>query len=416
MTSTPPRSKRLWVALWVFFAIVTLGFSQRQGDLIVVGIEGAPREALTLASSLEEELAGSDSPSTTPTLATARPSSSPTLTPTLGNQYRSRAQRVEASVNCTFGVGGAWRKFKQLPLTGALRPESIPPYFQCMNSRSSMNETNKPGLWYGWVPASGCAPILSLKGECQNVTANITCKLDVERVCTALKGRNILLLGDSTMQETKLSIQLQFSEGIPLPKSLSLSPAAPGTPYCDGINGVAKVTLTYTRSDHLLIDNAENVRTRKKDPHFLGFPFTHQLTNNSIVFMNRGVHFAPTQVLVPSLRTSLQYISKAVPHAVLVYQLTPIPVHPSFFQDLPTESVMPVTVLNKTWGWENISAQNVIVRELLRVEFPEIIVISPEHFMSFRADNRKDPVHSCLPGPFDWLPVMFGHTIIEALQ
>ena len=53
------------------------------------------------------------------------------------------------------------------------------------------------------------------------------------------------------------------------------------------------------------------------------------------------------------------------------------------------------------------------VREWLIQNYPEVTKISHEYMLSLRSDNRRDAVHSCVPGWGDWVVMQLLHIVMK---
>ena len=320
--------------------------------------------------------------------------------------YRSKiARETETEIRCSFGKSGRWIKFNHRPLNSTLRRDIV------LHQKCPSFEEPSPGIWYGWVPPKTC-PIKSVN-ECRNPQSD-RCVFQAVKVCKAMKGRDMLMLGDSTVFTSHDSLILLMSEMRPVKPILNLRvpfiPDKPANGLCKPYHSHSK--MRYVRNDHLVYTSEDLAAIRLKN-NAMAYPFTQYLANDSFIFMNRGVHFEPTNSVISALRKLLGYLRLVVPFAVIIYQHTPIPVHQSLHSKIPAETPIPLRIEVDWYGWQNISQQNIDVEKFLMSEFPEVTNISPEYMLSFRGDNRKDPVHGCIPGWADWLTAQIAHTIIK---
>jgi hypothetical protein len=145
-----------------------------------------------------------------------------------------------------------------------------------------------------------------------------------------------------------------------------------------------------------------------------------EVTNNTIVFLNRGAHFQETAKLVFQVRLVLGHLSRNFPGALLFYRATNLPIPLANFTSEPSRDPFPVDVLAKypesreTHGWRHFHEQNEAVKKLVRNEFPQVIYLDIEYMTRFRTDSNRDPLHACVPGVTSMWWTLFSHALINA--
>jgi hypothetical protein len=149
----------------------------------------------------------------------------------------------------------------------------------------------------------------------------------------------------------------------------------------------------------------------------------HDVTNSSIVFLNRGAHFqANTSRILSQLRVVFTYLQVHIPGALVFYRATNIPVPTDQFTNEPSKAPLSLeALLNATgsnsllhsYGWLHFSEQNAQVRRLVREEFPHVVYLDIEYLSRFRTDSNRDALHSCVPGVTSTWWALFTHALMR---
>jgi hypothetical protein len=113
--------------------------------------------------------------------------------------FPNRTRAVEASFNSTrvhqnldcITEFGKWMRFKRRPVIANFGVERD---HKCgIPNETFALQQGQIGSWFAWVPPPSC-PWVSLSDGCQNGT---DCEFDRRGFCRALRGRKLLLVGDS---------------------------------------------------------------------------------------------------------------------------------------------------------------------------------------------------------------------------
>lgn len=320
------------------------------------------------------------------------------------NERKLIGRAVEADLRCLSGPGGRWERFRSRPLQGTYRPDSTDNHI-CQPV--VFNESTKPGLWYTWQTPQLC-PFLSIQ-QCANPEVD-KCDFDIRALCEAIHGRELVFIGDSTLFTSHNILTLLMLRDQPLPYFVDQFKNCPAYKLCGNFS--QPTTTRYVRNDHLVFTEEDILSARRK-ANVYAFPFMHLVTNNSILILNRGAHFEPTDLVIPALRKLFLFLREYAPGAVLLYQHTPLPVHSDLLAQVPAAKPISVKIENEAWGWQHFSRQNQDVQRFLHQEFPEVMNVNPQYMISFRVDNRLDQVHSCVPGFGEWIVALLSHAIIK---
>jgi len=271
-------------------------------------------------------------------------------------------------------------------------------------------------------------------------------------MCRLAKGRHIMLLGDSMQEELFLT---WFSGGLAyavIPEDRasdevlikSLKARLYGTcdgscPYnkrgpCEGPfeipcgDGVPSYTISFTKVLHLAPLSSSG------DEH----PWMSRLVslNVSLLLVNSGAHYLPTEPLLKNLNEFLQHVYRHLPDISIIYRNTPSG-HPNcenHVHDIPLSPLsplinnsVPVVIASQSntntntydnvtfhpeYKWEEILAQNTDVHSFLAQNYPQVLYLDVVTSTMLRHDSHPsgdDCLHYCLAGPVDsWLVLHYN--------
>lgn len=322
------------------------------------------------------------------------------------------ARNTERELHCTFGQYGTsnpnvsnWVRFNSsAPLLPY--PKIKPSYFACPQRCDTS---------IGWKAPKQC-PIRGLKGQCQDTkSAEHGCELSLYALCEAMQGRELLFFGDSTTERIYWTFLLQLA------RQLNITATRHKTVLCHKFSPHPDFHVTYKRNDFLLIEREDITRAKKRTavtrPYRADkyYEFKHDLRNDSVIFLNRGLHFENNDFVLPELKNLFSYLQVNFPQAALFYWFSPMPVHPELYSNKPSSSYLPPmpSKNHDLYDWLNLEPQNHEIAGLLSKSFPQVVQIDLIHMTKFRGDCRGDALHSCIPGFADWQSMHFVHAVIK---
>ena len=290
---------------------------------------------------------------------------------------------------------GKWVKMKHRPLISNGADNIAGWHTGCFFAKGDP----MPPAQYAWIPP---CPFRSL-GPCRDPEKD-ECALDVERMCEIMGGRDLLLVGDST-QFTLHNILLS-----------KLTPAQPE--FHEHMHACPSYVfqcrtpfrLRFVRNDHLAWRQVDFDRLWPVHTLNNMRPWMHFVDKNTVVFMNRGSHPAPTVEVVATLRDTLSELQRR--GARVVYRNTAIPMAMALRTDEPRNATPPLVIEHDYWGWDLIVEQNKVVPAMLATEFPWVTLIDVAYMSGFRTDSHIDPVHYCHPGAADWYWPLFFDSLL----
>ena len=304
---------------------------------------------------------------------------------------------------------------------------------------------------YSWFvpPAAGCAPYHAF---------------DRRDFCVLLRGRDVLLIGDSLTHQFSNSFWNMAGARLPLdrrprdwPDSISFPYRMPISwpPYaiCEDLLAPSRVTtlLNWARGDLLLKDNMSHrsishycglkdidmnsssltslsLIPGSKCPHFNVTPgsardriwgvdeFVGEFARSvglapGLIILNAGAHFQEDGVLIPQVRAALAVVVATHPSATVVWRNTP-PGHAGC-----GNMTVPLTEPQRgtlPFHWGEFARQNALIER----EFPSVIYLDVASSTALRGDfhlssfdappSDRDCVHYMQPGPQDeWVRALY---------
>jgi len=134
-------------------------------------------------------------------------------------------------------------------------------------------------------------------------------------------------------------------------------------------------------------------------------PWLHLVTDNSLVVLNRGAHWAPVADVVANLSTAFAAVRARAPRAGVVFRNTPqghdLAILDGSRAARPLAARQDTSALPAAWHYEDFGAMNARVEELVKADAraTAVVWVDVETSTSLRADHHRDALHYCIPGP-----------------
>lgn len=269
--------------------------------------------------------------------------------------------------------------------------------------------------------------------------------LDRARFCRALRGRPLLLVGDSTTFTTH-DVLLGALLDAPYPAGAAAlghsqfdsCPADSGGHAICGLEAEAtedlpaghpsKVlpsSLLFVRNDYLRLNVAQEREGPQSGwgPGGLLYPWVHLLQSNAVLLLNRGAHFVETETVLRDLEETLAYVRERAPGALVVFRNTVGGVENITAERLPlaTRRAYASGGFAEAYAWDHFADQNLAVRELfnsLREPGGEsgLIYLDVDSSTALRPDRHIDYLHCCIPGPQDHWVLLLQEILEKASE
>ena len=190
---------------------------------------------------------------------------------------------------------------------------------------------------------------------------------------------------------------------------------------------VHPATLRYVRNDNV------SLVTPAGATQFYG-AWTHLVTNNTLLILNRGAHVVPDDSVVLQTRQLRAWLATHAAGAGVIRratvrghmegtQLSPdanaalLPLAPNATREYPASSMFV-----REWHWDAFPRQNALVEAEINAAtrrfeasdgagggFPGVVFLDVDASTGLRPDHHRDGIHYCIPGPLDhWLPLLQG--------
>ena len=261
----------------------------------------------------------------------------------------------------------------------------------------------EPGLHWAWVLDSAARTNRSgtsggRGGGCAQLP-----RWTRRSFCSVLRGRGVLLVGDSlnrAMHMTLLDLAQQPPQ-LPQVRNEERSRRKGVGSLCRG-NGVNKpcsghvicrgsghtpAPLRYRRSDQLRTDVTALRRIERDnviEEPWLGYASSGEF---EIIILNRGAHAARDDAYLAGWRDALAAVRAAAPRALLIARNTP-PGHLNCaYAKAPLASPPPSAGL--PYGWESFNRQNALLRRLLSEEFEGVLLLDVATATALRPDMHR---------------------------
>lgn len=266
-----------------------------------------------------------------------------------------------------------------------------------------------PALNYTWISPTYNREVKNTRGS----------------LCHTIRGRNILIVGDSMNKQFYLSLLfmvdrqfVQFFE-------------SPGDRWC-AIVGTCNISdssyrvhcpnpahdfnVTFARRVQLVDPIIPHEGARAIDDAWL--PSIRSL-NTSILLLNSGAWYMRAKQFLPFLRTTFEYLRANHSDLTIIWRDTPYShaEHNHLFSSLPLLRPRPFvkTQTVALYNWMEINAQGADIRLMITKEFPEIAYMTLLPMTAVRVDSHYDATHYCLPSVLNEWVLAFAEvlTIID---
>lgn len=286
--------------------------------------------------------------------------------------------------------------------------------FHWSAEQPACNPARRPGVDFAWKVNRGATCALSWKPWSRRT------------FCGALRGRSLLVVGDSLHAEFHDTVASAMQDE-------HFSCFRPGT-KCNGhvicndaSSGKMPARFRYVRDNYFVLSNNAKLNAdtsidwtkaearaalKRAGPS----AWVDALASTDILLVNRGAHYVSDELLVPQLTVSLSYVREVHPRITIIYRTTPpghkdcakFPVPWSSRSQRQDATVQSAAALPYHWG--QFTHQNALTRQLLDDRFPGVILMDADAYMALRPDSHVRPagnadcLHYCVPGPIDtWL-------------
>ena len=316
-------------------------------------------------------------------------------------------------------VNGSWKLSSTFPIPLSYRPQIIDVDREGWFSKKNCTKARVfPGQLYVWQPRG------------QPTQRNLT----REKMCRVIRGRHILLVGDSIMDQffiTLLQSMWPWPNGMPVRDFMQKygtgpdrgifadgktahdiigghHPYVPGfyIPCPDGGHSQSHFRLSFIRNYYLSLTRKANRSNGTGVVQQPWVPFLEQ-HRNSIVILNRGAHYVDDGPFAAELRDTFVYLRKHHADALIIYRDTPIG-HPEpykYQQALPLSTPLdssryPLNMWQK-YHYNSFDRQNLLARQIIAEAHPLAVYMSVAASTNLRRDSHCDELHYCIPGPID---------------
>lgn len=278
----------------------------------------------------------------------------------------------------------------------------------------------EPSLWFAWEPTAAAAA----RG-CPAVAR----EWSRAAFCAALRGRDILLVGDSltfTLHDTLLSALLDA--GAPALREHVQWDECPTHALCEaeaaaaaaaGSATVRTASMRFIRNDHATVAPSGANEARNEQM------WTGALTPNTLLVVNRGAHYVPDDRLEAGVRETLAWVAAHAPRGMGAIWRNTVPGHElgdflyegnfsRFRTPLRERLVYAPDAAAAKYNWNSFPRQNSLVERLVAEAAaaapdgaPAWLFLDVENSTVLRADRHRDGLHYCVPGPTDaWVRLL----------
>ena len=267
---------------------------------------------------------------------------------------------------------------------------------ECLSSNA-----NK-GNWYTWEPGDN------------EVLEN----WDSSTFCMMMNGRTLLFAGDSLQSQFFFSFvatALSSTENMNLSAATVMRNIETCRNLCEWTpHGSCEHPITINCGDQLPPYYILYSRTNFLDPYINTKDSTHWLEliethNVSLLFLNTGAHYQSDESLLQNINNSMQLIFQRPHHPVGVIYRNTFHGHDHcdrFISSSPLSSGAHYHLMDEqlrnhpNYGWQHFDRQNHMVREFLRMYYPQVGYLDVATSTNLRIDShvsKEDCYHYCLP-------------------
>jgi len=253
-----------------------------------------------------------------------------------------------------------------------------------------------------------------------------TFKYTREYVCRVVRGRNILIVGDSINNQLFLTaIQILGSlnliarsvdvdrlhsysnlrggigEGFPIPFNIS----------CTHNN----FTISYIRTYFLSTKNDKSFSKLNKnltgivDKPALWINELHK-QKISLLLINRGSHYSWDRYMLSDLNDVFNLLRQKFRHVTVMFRDTNIG-HFSIWNASFNSTPLHQPVHETSYNSDKIHQQNYWVKEMIKLHHPQVAILPLSNMTNLRADSHSDGLHYCLYSVYNQWVVSFFETL-----
>ena len=276
------------------------------------------------------------------------------------------------------------------------------------------------------------ATIPTYKWVVENITGHIfppfPTQYSKQRLCSALGGQRILLVGDSLQEHFYFYFGLIGTQNMDLVSNAMMNSTAELTINCTE-HAFLPIDLFFIRSDRLYIDGVFYEETTKYT-NYVDHPFIHVVKEHDItlLLLNRGAHYVNDVNLVRNLDQLFQYLFKTYENVSIIFRNTS-PGHPDCNDQLYSSPLSEPPDLQTNRGSENLDSahryhwtefmhQNSLIQTLIAEQYPSILLLDVATPTILRADHHvggEDCLHYCCHSVVDhWLLLFIN--VLEQVQ
>lgn len=255
-----------------------------------------------------------------------------------------------------------------------------------------------------------------------------TQKLNREKLCSYLKGTNILNLGDSMTEEFHsafLSAILDSSDRNC--HQFRFLERGVAIPLCKFKNFPSS-TISYHRHDYFLLKkhfdfiSESDFKVKRQYTYggeeLFGYNWMDGINQNNInlIIVNRGLHYRDTIKVIKELNDTFSFLTTQYPNVSIIFRSTSAgheKCKRNFFNE-PLNNVSSILLDdNNEWGLSKINHQNQQVHKLIDRYFPMVLYLDIFPSTILCADSHpisdNDCLHYCHPGPVDnWIIMLYN--------
>lgn len=243
-----------------------------------------------------------------------------------------------------------------------------------------------------------------------------------DKMCKLMNGRNIAFVGDSMSLQTQFTFISAMHRDLLIPKrQLNDTKYIKGKRerlqnYCENYCpmkqrgkcfevdidcGAYPPFKSFVLMDDFLSPEKPWIKRTKE-------------LNVSLIVMNSGAHFISTDERVRNIDESLRNLF-ALHDVSIIFRTTP-PGHPrcdSLFYSHPIDGTYYnySDEENKPYHYNEFVQQSLVVVEMLRRKYPQVLTLNVHNVTSHRADSHPlfgDCLHYCIPGPVNtWIEFLY---------
>jgi hypothetical protein len=243
--------------------------------------------------------------------------------------------------------------------------------------------------------------------------------------CGVLRGRSVLVLGDSLSRQFHVALQDLAQRIKRTPKGGKKEGLCPGNgrgkpcgghTLCtgSGSGGGHAATMVFRRSDHLRLNVTKFSWSHSENAIHEPWQGLMGRQRFDVVVLNRGAHFQHDAQYMAGWRAVLRWLRGHYPNTLVIVRNTPHGHKNCAGHSVPLPSPPPTGDL--PYNWDKFPRQNRKLGEMVAAEFPGVVLLDVATPTSMRPDMHrlgsagKDCLHYREPrGPIDhWVRLLYA--------